>query len=213
MISSISIVILIFGYYIGGNISQNLIFGLFCFLTGNTLIIYNEIKYINNNGICFNCLGLLFVLISLFGFSSIKIINQKYLNLDNYNLIIHMMCNNLLIFIYCIIFLPISYIKGISISLNFILLSLLSGIFFFLAIFFIDLILDRKDEKIIQRIPLLKDKLIWIYNLNILYVFLLCLILKEEKILFKDFIAEVIVFLFKIFNADKELKDIPCFFN
>ena len=60
---------------------------------------------------------------------------------------------------------------------------------------------------------MLKDKLIVIYNLNIFFVFLLCFLLKEEKIIFKDFVAEIILFLFKVFNGNKELKDIPCFFN
>ena len=213
IISSISIIILIFGYYIGGNITQNLIFGLFCFITGNTLIIYNEFKYINNNGTYFNLIGLFFVSISFLGFSSIKIINQKYLNLDNHNLLLHMMCNNLLILIYCIVFMPISYFQGISLNFKFIFLSILSGLFFFLAIFFLVLVLENKNEKINSIIPMLKNKLILIYNLNIFYVFLICLLLKEEKVLFKDFVAEIIIFLFKIFNADKELKDIPCFFN
>ena len=214
MIGSISLIILIFGYYIGGMISQNLIFGFFCFLTGNILIIYNEIKYVNNNGIYNNILGLFFVIISFISFSLIKIINQKYLNLDNYNLIVHMMYNNLLVFIYSLLFMPISYIIGISFSFNFILLSLFSGLFFFLAIFFLVLVLERKNDKNIFKIPILKDKLlVLLYNLNIFYVFSLCFILKEEKIFFKDFVAEIIIFLLKVFNGDKELKDIPCFFN
>jgi hypothetical protein len=213
MISSISIIILIFGYCIGGNIPQNLIFGLFCFLVGNILIIYNEIKYINNNGIYYNLLGFFFIIVSFSGFSCIKIINQKYLNLDNYTLIVHMMYNNLLIFIYSIIYLPFNFITGIVFNFNFIFLSLLSGIFFTLATFFLVLVLERKNEKKLLIIPIIKEKLIIIYNLNIFYVFLLCLFLKEEKILFKDLIAEIIVYLFKVFNGDKELKDIPCFFN
>ena len=213
MISSISFIMLIFGYYIGGNISQNLIFGFFCFLVGNILIIYNEIKYINNNGIYYNLLGFFFIIVSFTGFSCIKIINQKYVNLDNYTLIVHMMYNNSIIFIYTIIYLPFNFITGIVFNLNFIFLSILSGVFFFLAIFFLVLVLERKNEKKLLIIPIIKEKLIVIYNLNIFYVFLLCLFLKEEKILFKDLIAEIIVFLFKVFNGDKELKDIPCFFN
>jgi len=213
MISSISFIMLIFGYYIGGNISQNLIFGFFCFLVGNILIIYNEIKYINNNGIYYNLLGFFFIIVSFTAFSCNKIINQKYVNLDNYTLIVHMMYNNSIIFIYNIIYLPFNFITGIVLNLNFIFLSLLSGVFFFLAIFFLVLVLERKNEKKLLIIPIIKEKLIVIYNLNIFYVFLLCLFLKEEKILFKDLIAEIIVFLFKVFNGDKELKDIPCFFN
>jgi len=213
MISSISFIMLIFGYYIGGNISQNLIFGFFCFLVGNILIIYNEMKYINNNGIYYNFLGFFFIIVSFTGFSCIKIINQKYVNLDNHTLIVHMMYNNSIIFIYTIIYLPFNFITGIVFNLNFIFLSILSGVFFFLAIFFLVLVLERKNEKKLLIIPIIKEKLIVIYNLNIFYVFILCLFFKEEKILFKDLIAEIIVFLFKVFNGDKELKDIPCFFN
>ena len=215
IISSISIIILVFGYYIGGNITQNLIFGLFCFLAGNFLIIYNEIKYINNNGTYNNIFGLILIVLTFSAFSSIKIINQKYVNLDNHNLLKHMMCNNLLIFLYTIIFLPISYFQGISLDFGFSFLSILSGILFCFAIFFLVLVLEKENDndKKYLIIPMLKQKLIIIYNLNIFYVFLLCLFLKEEKILFKDFIAEIIIFLFKIYNGNKELKDIPCFFN
>ena len=213
IISSISIIILTFGYYIGGNLTQNLIFGLFCFLAGNSLIIYNEIRYINNNRTYNNILGLIYIILSFSAFSSIKIINQKYINLDNHNLLKHMMLNNLIIFLYNIIFLPVSFFKGISLDLGFIILTLLSGIFFCFAIFFLVLVLEKENNKNYLIIPMLKLKLLFIYNLNIFYVFLLCLFLKEEKILFKDFIAEVIIFLFKIYNGNKELKDIPCFFN
>ena len=209
IIGTICTIMLIFSHLVGGYFPQNLIFGFFCFFTANVLVIYNEFKYINNNGIYYNLLGLIFVLISVIGFSSIKIINQKYVNLDNYNLLIHMMCNNILIFIYSFILL----FFGFSLNFNFILLSLLSGAFFFFAIFFLVLVLEKNEKNYNLLIPMLKDKLIVIYNLNIFFVFLLCFLLKEEKIIFKDFVAEIILFLFKVFNGNKELKDIPCFFN
>ena len=209
MIGTISTIILIFNYLIGGIITQNLIFGFFCFLTANVLVVYNEFKYINNNGIYSNLLGLFFVLISVGSFCTIKIINQKYVNLDNNNLLIHMMCNNAVIFVYSFIILPF----GFSFNFNFIILALLSGAFFFCAIFFLVLVLEKNIKNFNIFIPILKDKLIVIYNLNIFFVFLLCLLSKEEKIKFKDFVAEIILFLFKVFNGNKELKDIPCFFN
>ena len=209
MIGTISTIILIFNSLVGGYLPQNLIFGFFCFLTADVLVIYNEFKYINNNGIYYNCIGLFFVFISVMGFSTIKIINQKYVNLDNYNLLIHMMFNNILIFIYSFILL----FFGFDFNFNFILLSSLSGAFFFCAIFFLVLVLEKNEKNLNCFIPILKNKLIAIYNLNIFFVFILCLLLKEETIIFKDFVAEIILFLFKVFNGNKELKDIPCFFN
>ena len=65
-----------------GMISQNLIFGIFCIITGDSLVLYNELKYVNNNGIYYNTVGLIFVFISFTSFASIKIINRKYVNLD-----------------------------------------------------------------------------------------------------------------------------------
>ena len=145
IISLISVIFLIGSYYNRGEISQNLIFGIFCVLTGDSLILYNELKYVNNNGIYYNTIGLIFVFISFMAFSSIKIINRKYLNLDNYNLIIHMLYNNILIFIYTLLFFPISYFKGININLKFVVLSILSGFCFAFGIFLLVLVIKKKQ--------------------------------------------------------------------
>ena len=220
IISLISVIFL-FGsfFYKRGEISQNLIFGIFCVLTGDSLVLYNELKYVNNNGIYYNTIGLIFVFISFTSFSSIKIINRKYLNLDNYNLIIHMQYNNILIFIYTILYFPISYFKVININFKFIVLSILSGFFFAVGIFLLVLVIKKKQLDsnnmpiIIPCKPKLEKNLSLIYNINIFYVFLLCFFFDTEEIFFKDFVAGIIIFLFKVFNGDKELKDIPCFFN
>ena len=220
IISLISVIFLIGSYlYKKRDVSQNLIFGIFCVLTGDSLILHNELKYINNNGIYYNTIGLIFVFISFMSFSSIKIINRKYLNLDNYNLLIHMLYNNILIFIYTSLFFPISYFKGISINFKFIILSILSGFFFAVGIFLLVLVIKKKQLDsnnmpiIIPCKPKLEKNLSLIYNINIFYVFLLCFFFDTEEIFFKDFVAGIIIFLFKVFNGDKELKDIPCFFN
>jgi len=221
IISLISVIFLIGGsYYKKGEISQNLIFGIFCVLTGDSLILYNELKYVNNNGIFYNTIGLIFVFVSFTSFSSIKVINRRYLNLDNYNLIIHMLYNNIIICIYSLIFLPISYFRGININFEFIILSSLSGIIFTIGVFMLVLILKKKknDEQNVTTIvfpcrPKIEKSLAWLYNLNIFYIFLLCFSFSTEKLVFKDFVAAIIIFLFKLFNWDKELKDIPCFFN
>ena len=221
IISLISVIFLIGGsYYKKGEISQNLIFGIFCVLTGDSLILYNELKYVNNNGIFYNTIGLIFVFVSFTSFSSIKVINRRYLNLDNYNLIIHMLYNNIIICIYSLIFLPISYFKGININFEFIILSSLSGIIFTIGIFMLVLVLKKKktDEQNVTIIvfpcrPKIEKSLAWLYNLNIFYIFLLCFSFSTEELFFKDFVAAIIIFLFKLFNGDKELKDIPCFFN
>ena len=202
-----------------GIISQNLIFGIFCIITGDSLVLYNELKYVNNNGIYYNTIGLIFVFISFTSFSSIKIINRKYVNLDNYNLIVHMLYNNILICIYSLIFMPISYLRGINITINFIFLSILSGVFFVIGVFAMVLVLKKKqsDEEntniIIPCKPKLEIKILLIYNFNIFYVFLLCFCFCSEEIYFKDIVAAIIIFLFKVFNEEKEFKDIPCFFN
>jgi hypothetical protein len=221
IISLISVLFLIGVYfYKNGNISQNLIFGIFCILTGDSLVLYNELKYVNNNGIYYNTIGLIFVIISLSSFSSIKIINRKYLNLDNYNLVIHMSYNNIVICIYCSLFLPVSYFKGININFIFIILSALSGLIFAVGIFILVLVFKKKQsgESYINTIsipgkPKLERNLCVIYNLNIFYVFILCFCFDSEEMFFKDLVAAIIIFLFKIFNGDKEFKDIPCFFN
>ena len=220
IISLISVIFLIGSYlYKKRDVSQNLIFGIFCVLTGDSLILHNELKYINNNGIYYNTIGLIFVFISFMSFSSIKIINRKYLNLDNYNLLIHMLYNNILIFIYTSLFFPISYFKGISINFKFIILSILSGFFFAVGIFLLVLVLKKKQLDndnmaiVIPCKPKLEKNYSLIYNINIFYVFLLCFFFNTEEIFFKDFVAAIIIFLFKVFNGDKELKDIPCFFN
>ena len=221
-ITSLISVLFLFGvyFYKKGNISQNIIFGIFCILTGDSLVLYNELKYVNNNGIYYNTIGLIFVIISLSSFSSIKIINRKYLNLDNYNLLIHMSYNNILICIYCSLFLPISYFKGININFIFIILSALSGLIFAIGIFILVLVFKKKQsgESYINAISIpvkLKLERNWcvIYNFNIFYVFILCFCFYTEEIFFKDLVAAIIIFLFKIFNRDKEFKDIPCFFN
>ena len=220
IISLISVIFL-FGpfFYKRGEISQNLIFGIFCVLTGDSLVLYNELKYVNNNGIYYNTIGLICVFISIMSFSSIKIINRKHLNLDNYNLIIHMLYNNILIFIYTLLYFPISYFKGININFKFIVLSILSGFFFAVGIFLLVLVIKKKQLDsnnmaiVIPCKPKLEKNLSLIYNINIFYVFLLCFLFDTEEIFFKDFVAGIIIFLFKVFNGDKELKDIPCFFN
>jgi drug/metabolite transporter (DMT)-like permease len=130
-----------------GMISQNLIFGIFCIITGDSLVLYNELKYVNNNGIYYNTVGLIFVFISFTSFASIKIINRKYVNLDNYNLVVHMLYNNILICIYSIIFMPISYLRGINITINFIFLSILSGVFFVVGVFTMALVLKKKQSE------------------------------------------------------------------
>ena len=202
-----------------GMISQNLIFGIFCIITGDSLVLYNELKYVNNNGIYYNTVGLIFVFISFTSFASIKIINRKYVNLDNYNLVVHMLYNNILICIYSIIFMPISYLRGINITINFIFLSILSGLFFVVGVFTMALVLKKKQSEeenptiIIPCKPKLEKKILFIYNFNIFYVFFLCFCFCSEKIYFKDIVASIIIFLFKVFNAEKEFKDIPCFFN
>lgn len=221
IISIISVLFLNSKYFlIGGHISQNLIFGFFCVITGDSIVLYNELKYVNNNGIYYNTIGLFFVFISLASFAIIKIINMKYLNLNNYNLIIHMLYNNILICIYSLLFMPISYLKGININFNFVILSSLSGLFFVIAIFFLVLVLKKKkndDDNIATIVipgkPILERLLLCLYNINIFYVFLLCFCFCSEELFFKDFVAAVIIFLFKIFNGNNELKDIPCFFN
>ena len=219
IVSLISVIYLIGGYYyITRNISQNLIFGIFCILTGDSIIIYNELKYVNNNGVYNNSIGLFFVFISIISFASIKIINKKYLNLDNYNLIIHMLYNNILIFIYSILFLPLTYIRGIYLNCNFVILSILSGIFFVIGVFMLVLVLRKKQitneaNIIVLSKPILEKEISFLYNLNIFYVFLLCFCFSSEELFFKDFVAGIIIFLFKVFNGDKEFKDIPCFFN
>jgi hypothetical protein len=207
-------------FYKKENISQNLIFGIFCVLTGDSLVLDNELKYVNNNGIYYNTIGLIFVIISLLSFSSIKIINRKYLNLDNYNLIIHMLYNNIVICIYCLLYLPMSYINGININFIFVVLSGLSGFIFTIGIFMLVLVFKKKQSGdsyittiVIPGRPKLEKNLCVIYNFNIFYVFILCFCFCSEEIFFKDFVAAIIIFLFKIFNADKEFKDIPCFFN
>lgn len=221
IISLISVLYLIAAYfYQRGNISQNLIFGIFCVLTGDSLVIYNELNYVNNNGIYYNSIGIIFVIISFMSFASIKIINRKYLNLNNYNLIIHMLYNNILMCIYSIIFLPVNYFRGNYISFKFIILSSLSGFFFEIGIFSLNFVFKRKqsNDEIFTNImipckPKLAKNLSLLYNFNIFYVFLLCFIFSTESIFFKDFVAAIIIFLFKVFNNEKELKDIPCFFN
>ena len=221
IISLISVIFLIGGfYYKKGAISQNLIFGIFSVITGDSLILYNELKYVNNNGIYYNTIGLIFVFVSFTSFASIKVINRRYLNLDNYNLIIHMLYNNIIICIYSIIFLPISYLGGININFEFIFLSSLSGLIFIIGVFMLVLVLKKKqiDEQNVTTIvipcrPKLEKSLAWLYNLNIFYIFILCFSFSSEELFFKDFVAAIIIFLFKLFNGDKELKDIPCFFN
>ena len=144
IISLISVIFLIGGfYYKKGAISQNLIFGIFSVITGDSLILYNELKYVNNNGIYYNTIGLIFVFVSFTSFASIKVINRRYLNLDNYNLIIHMLYNNIIICIYSIIFLPISYLGGININFEFIFLSSLSGLIFIIGVFMLVLVLKK----------------------------------------------------------------------
>ena len=221
IISLISVIFLLAAFfYKKENISQNLIFGIFCVLTGDSLVLDNELKYVNNNGIYYNTIGLIFVIISLLSFSSIKIINRKYLNLDNYNLIIHMLYNNIVICIYCLLYLPMSYINGININFIFVVLSGLSGFIFTIGIFMLVLVFKKKQSGdsyittiVIPGRPKLEKNLCVIYNFNIFYVFILCFCFCSEEIFFKDFVAAIIIFLFKIFNADKEFKDIPCFFN
>ena len=221
IISLISVIFLIGAYYYKkGSISQNLIFGIFCVVTGDSLILYNELKYVNNNGIYYNSLGLIFVFISFTSFASIKVINSRYLNLNNYNLIIHMLYNNIIIFIFSLIFLPISYLNGININFKFIFLSFISGLFFSIGIFMLVLVLKKKQTDhpnittiVITCKPKLEKFLSCLYNLNIFYIFLLCFGFNSEELFFKDFVAAIIIFLFKLFNVDKELKDIPCFFN
>lgn len=220
IISLISVIFLISGYYYRiGNISQNLIFGIFCVVTGDSLILYNELKYVNNNGINYNTLGLIFVIISFTSFASIKIINSRFLNLDNYNLLIHMQYNNIIICIYSLLFLPISYIRGININFEFMFLSSLSGLFFIIGVFMLVLVLKKKQTNepnitamAIPCKPKIEKSIAWIYNLNIFYTFFLCFIFISEELFFKDFVAAIIIFLFKLFNGEKELKDIPCFF-
>lgn len=220
IISLISVIFLIGCYlYKRGDISQNLIFGIFCVLTGDSLVLYNELKYVNNNGIYYNTIGLIFVIISFMSFSSVKILNRNYLNLDNYNLVVHMLYNNILIFIYTLLYFPISYFKGININFKFIILSILSGFFFAVGIFLLVLVIKKKqlDDNnmaiVIPCKPKLEKNLSLIYNINIFYVFILCFFFDTEEIFFKDFVAGIIIFLFKVFNVDKEIKDIPCFFN
>ena len=222
IISLISVLFLMAAFFWANrNISQNLIFGIFCIITGDSLVLYNELKYVNNNGLYYNTIGLIFVFISFTSFASIKIINRKYLNLDNYNLIIHMLYNNILICIYSLIFMPVSYFYGINITINFILLSLLSGLFFVVGVFTMVLVLKKKQSNesdndiiitIVSKLKLDKNLLV-LYNFNIFYVFLLCFCFCSEEIFFKDIVAAIIIFLFKVFNGDKEFKDIPCFFN
>lgn len=221
IISLISVIFLLGAFlWKMGTISQNLIFGIFCIITGDSLVLYNELKYVNNNGIYYNTVGLIFVFISFTAFASIKIINKKYLNLDNYNLVVHMLYNNMLICVYSLIFMPVSYFRGINITFYFAILSLLSGIFFVIGVFTMALVLKKRqsDEVNITAIitsykPKLEKNLLWIYNFNIFYVFLLCFCFCSEEIYFKDIVAAIIIFLFKVFNGDKEFKDIPCFFN
>ena len=221
IISLISVIYLMAAYfYQRGDISQNLIFGIFCVLTGDSLVLYNELKYVNNNGNYYNSVGMIFVIISFISFASIKIINRKYLNLDNYHLIIHMLYNNILMCIYSLIFLPVTYIRGININFKFIILSSLSGICFTIGIFSLIFVFKKRqsnDERITNIIipcrPKLAKNLSLLYNFNIFYVFLLCFLFSTEPIFFKDFVAAIIIFLFKVFNNEKELKDIPCFFN
>ena len=221
IISLISVIFLISGYYYKKeSISQNLIFGIFSVVTGDSLILHNELKYVNNNGIYYNTIGLIFVFISFTSFASIKIINSRYLKLDNYNLIIHMLYNNIIICIYSLLFLPVSYLRGININFKFIFLSFLSGLFFSIGVFMLVLVLKKKQSNelnmnaiVIPFRPKLEKSLSWLYNLNIFYIFLLCFGFKSEELFFKDFVAAMIIFLFKLFNGDKELKDIPCFFN
>ena len=218
-IASLISVIFLIGvyYYKTRNFSQNLIFGIFCILTGDSIVLYNELKYVNNNGIYNNSVGLIFVIISFLSFASIKIINKKYLNLDNYNLMIHLLYNNMLIFVYSLLFFPVNYIRGIHISFNFIILSILSGIFFVIGVFMLVLVLRKKQTTeaniVVISKPKLEIELSLLYNFNIFYVFLLCFFFSSEELFFKDFVAGIIIFLFKMFNGDKEFKDIPCFFN
>lgn len=220
IISLISVIFLLGSFWKKGTISQNLIFGIFCIITGDSLVLYNELKYVNNNGIYHNTIGLFFVFISVTAFASIKVINMKYLNLDNYSLIVHMLYNNMLICTYSLIFMPVSYFTGINITINFAILSFLSGIFFVIGVFTMALVLKKRQSNevnisaiIIPYKPILEKNLLLIYNFNIFYVFLLCFCFCSEELYFKDIVAAIIIFLFKVFNRDKEFKDIPCFFN
>jgi len=221
IISLISVIFLLGSFlWKKGTISQNLIFGIFCIITGDSLVLYNELKYVNNNGIYYNTIGLFFVFISVTAFASIKVINMKYLNLDNYSLIVHMLYNNMLICTYSLIFMPVSYFTGINITINFAILSFLSGIFFVIGVFTMALVLKKRQSNevnisaiIIPYKPILEKNLLLIYNFNIFYVFLLCFCFCSEELYFKDIVAAIIIFLFKVFNRDKEFKDIPCFFN
>lgn len=207
-------------YIMGGHISQNLFFGIFCTLTGDSLILYNELKYVNNNGVFYNTIGLILVFVSIVSFAGIKIINMKFLNLDNYNLIIHMLYNNMLICTYSLIFIPVSYHFGIDINFKFAFLSSLSGLFFVIGVLFLVLVLKKKKNDndniatiVIPGRPKLDGMILFLYNIDIFYVFLLCFCFNSENLFFKDFVAAIIIFLFKMFNGNNELKDIPCFFN
>ena len=91
-----------------------------------------------------------------------------------------MLYNNILIFIYTLLFFPISYFKGISINFKFIILSILSGFFFAVGIFLLVLVLKKKQLDndnmaiVIPCKPKLEKNYSLIYNINIFYVFLLC---------------------------------------
>ena len=199
--------------FLGNFISQSLIFGLFCVLTGDSLVFYNELIHCKNKSVIDNIIGIFTISISFLSYGSIKIINHKYVSLNNYSLLTHMINNQIVFFIYCIVLMiPILIFKEIKISFKFLILSAIAGIFYLFGVFFIVIVLQKKKLDVIKFNTKLTGLNLVCFNFNIIYVCVLCYLLCGEETYFNDFVAAIIIFLFKIFNGNIEQKDNPCYF-
>ena len=214
IIGFIPVIRLLGNYILVGNpISQSLIFGLFCVITGNSLVFYNELIHCKKNGVIGNSIGILMVIISFLSFGSVKIINHKYVSLNNYSLLTHMIYNQTVFFIYsAVLTVPVLIFKNIKISFKFLTLSAVGGVFYLLAIFLIVIVLQKKKLDVIKFNTRLKGLNLICFNFAIIYVCVLCYLFCGEEIYFNDFVGAIIIFLFKIFNGKIEQKDNPCYF-